>query len=362
MLIVGQTPPPVHGQSLAIQSLVQGPLDGVEVTFVRMHFSRSTEQIGRFGVGKLAHLASLVGRCWWELCRDRSLILYYPPGSTLMPVLRDVVFLGLVRPLASATVLHYHAGGVSQFVDSRAWLKTLTRRALGGAEAAIQLLPSATPDGQYFDARRVYHVPNGVEVPQIPRRRTGPGPMRLLFVGLHTRSKGVRRVIEAVALLLRKGHGCEAHLVGEWCDDAEREACEGLVQRHQLEDHVRFLGRLTGEPKWQQYADADVFFFPTSYEAELMPLVVLEAMAHGLPVVASRWRCIPDVVQHEVTGLLFPAGDTEKGVAQLERLARDRQLGRKLGAAGLGRYQKRYTLPRHLEAMARVFQEVAQRQ
>ena len=358
VLVVGQTPPPVHGQAMAIEALVNGPLDGVEVTFIRMHFSRSTHEIGRFGLKKVTHLASLVGRSLLALGRDRDLVLYYPPGSTMMPVLRDVVFLGLVRPLARATVLHFHAGGVSQFVQSRAWLRGIARRALGGAEAAIHLLPSATPDGQYFEARSIHHVPNGADVPLVPRSRPDDGELRLLFVGLHTESKGVRLVIETVRDLNQRGVPCHAHLVGEWCDGAEQHACEQLAARYGVLDRVVFRGRRTGAAKWQEYADADVFYFPTFYEAELMPLVIIEAMAYSLPVVASRWRCIPDVVQDGVTGHLFAPRDLEQAVALLAKLHEDPDRRAGLGAAGRERYQERYTLARHLAAMSAVFKEV----
>ena len=358
VLIVGQTPPPVHGQAMAIEALVNGPLDGVEVTFIRMHFSHTADQIGRFGLGKVTHLASLVGRSLLALGRDRDLVLYYPPGSTLMPVLRDIVFLGLVRPFARATVLHFHAGGVSRFVDSRGWLRGLARRALGDAEAAIHLLPSATPDGQYFAARSIHHVPNGAEVPMVPRRRAPDEELRLLFVGLHTESKGVRLVIHTVQTLRQRGVPCQAHLVGEWCDADEERACTDLVARHGLQDHVIFRGRRTGRAKWQEYADADVFYFPSFYEAELMPLVIIEAMAHSLPVVASRWRCIPDVVLDGVTGDLFPPKDVDRAADLLARLHQDPGRRTKLGQAGRARYQQRYTLAQHLAAMSSVFKQV----
>jgi len=352
VLVVGQTPPPVHGQAVAIQALVDGPLDGVEVTFLRMHFSHTSDEIGRFGLRKVTHLASLVGRSLLALGRDRELILYYPPGSTLMPVLRDVIFLSLVRPFARATVLHFHAGGVSEFVDSRGWLRALARRALGRAEAAIHLLPSATPDGQYFEARSIHHVPNGAEVPVVPRTREEDGQLRLLFVGLHTESKGVRLIIRTVRALRERGVPCHARLVGEWCDAAEQRACDDLVEQEDLAQHVAFLGRRTGQALWQEYADADVFYFPTFYEAELMPLVVIEAMAYSLPVVASRWRCIPDVVQDGVTGHLFEPRDIHRAADLLQRLHGDPGHRATLGAAGRERYEDHYTLQRHLQAMS----------
>ena len=358
VLVVGQTPPPVHGQAVAIEALVNGPLDGVEVIFIRMDFSRSADDIGRFRLRKVTHLVSLVGRSLLALGRDRDMVLYYPPASTLMPALRDVVFLGLVRPLARATVLHFHAGGVSQFVDSRPWLRGLARRALGGAEAAIHLLPSATPDGQYFAARSIHHVPNGVDVPLVPRARQQDHELRLLFVGLHTESKGVRLVIRTVGALRQRGVPCRAHLVGEWCDAAEERACQQLVDRLELQDSVAFLGRQTGQAKWQEYADADVFYFPTFYAAELMPLVILEAMAYGLPVVASRWRCIPDVVEDGVTGHLFAPRDVDQAAELLARLQQNSHHRAALGAASRARYERCYTLEQHLASMSNVFKQV----
>ncbi len=360
VLVLGQTPPPVHGQAVAIEALVRGPLDGVEVTHIRMSYSREAGEIGRFRLGKVGHLAALVGRSWLALARDRQLVLYYPPGSTLMPVLRDVVFLSLVRPMARATVLHFHAGGASRFVERRGWLRGLARRALGGADAAIHLLPSATPDGQYFGARQVFHVPNGLDVPRARRGRSDD-IFRLLFVGLHTESKGVRLVIRAVAALRRRGVPCEAQLVGEWCDAAEETACRRLVGELDLASHVVFRGRLDGQAKWKAYADADVFFFPTFYEAELMPLVIIEAMAQGLPVVASRWRCIPDVVQDGVTGHLFPARDLDAAADLLADLHQHPDRRRDQGHAGRARYEQHYTLDRHLAAMSTVFQQIGGR-
>ena len=56
-----------------------------------------------------------------------------------------------------------------------------------------------------------------------------------------------------------------------------------------LENHVQFLGMLTGDAKFAAYARADVFSMPTFYESEAFPVVLLEAMAYGLPIVATRW-------------------------------------------------------------------------
>jgi glycosyltransferase involved in cell wall biosynthesis len=325
-----------------------------------MHFSSSVEELGRPGLRKVVHLLALTARAVGVLLRRRDLILYYPPGSTLAPLLRDIAFLTFTRPLARATVLHFHAGGASDFLAPRPLLGRLARWALGGAEAAVELGPSATPDGVTLGARRVFRVPYGIDAPPVRREReAGDGTVRVLFVGLHTEGKGIRIVLESARRLLERGLDCAFHLVGEWCDRPEEARSLDFIARHRLEPRIVLHGRLVGAAKWQAYADADVFFFPTFYEAEQLPLVLLEAMACSLPVVTSWWRCIPDVVEDGVTGLLCEPRDVDGAVEALARLVGDAPLRGRLGLAGRGRYEERYTLARHLRAMEEVFRAVA---
>ena len=69
--------------------------------------------------------------------------------------------------------------------------------------------------------------------------------------------------------------------------------------------HVRFHGVLDGDAKWRMFAETDALCLPTHYESETFPTVLLEAMSMSLPVVATRWRGIPEM-----------AGDTQNLAAK----------------------------------------------
>ena len=84
-------------------------------------------------------------------------------------------------------------------------------------------------------------------------------------------------------------------------------------------------------------------FFPTHYPWETMGIVQLEAMAHGLPVIASDWQGPKDVVLDEDTGFLRPHNRPDLFAECLKRLARDAVLRNRLGRAGLERYRSMYT-------------------
>ena len=122
---------------------------------------------------------------------------------------------------------------------------------------------------------------------------------------------------------------------------------------------MTFRGVLTGREKLAAYARADVLCFPTFFESETFGLVLLEAMSFGLPVVATRWRGIPSIVDDGVTGFLAGVRDPDAVAERLLRLARDPALRERIGAAARRKFLREYTIDRHLARMAAMFREVA---
>ncbi len=138
-------------------------------------------------------------------------------------------------------------------------------------------------------------------------------------------------------------------------DGPERGALEELAKERGA--NVRFVGVVTGEEKAAHLRAADAFLHPSrplpGGREEGVPNALLEAMAVGLPVVASRTGGIPSVVAHEESGLLTAPGDREALHEALARLADDRNLRRRLGrrAAKVGALYTWPELAPNLEAL-----------
>ncbi len=118
---------------------------------------------------------------------------------------------------------------------------------------------------------------------------------------------------------------------------------------------------MRGEKKWAAFAQADVFCFPTFYEQESFGIVLLEAMSLGLPVVATRWRATPSIVEEGVTGLLTDVRDADGLARQLSRLIEDPALRRSMGEAGRRRYEERFTAATYRDHLEEVFATAARR-
>ncbi len=360
LIVVGQTPPPHNGQAKMIRQMIDGLSDEFDLLHIRMAYSDSVVSAGKFSPSKILHLFHLIRETRRALKGNPGAVLYYPPASpNLVPVLRDILFLCAVRPLAGRTVFHFHSGGVSEFIRRYTWLKPAAMKAYGVADMAIELGESCPRDGGFFAARKVRVVPNGIDVlSTADNRQSAIGNLRILYVGIHTETKGLFDLLQTARELKRRGVAFEIRTAGLWYTKQERCRFDRLRREYGLESAVLTLGQKTGEELQALYDWADVFFFPTFYPWETFGIVQLEAMASGLPVVASDWQGPKDIVMNGKTGFLCPAQHVSAFADVLQKLAGDRGLVRQLGAAGQARYKQFFTAECFIRNIRQVLTEV----
>ncbi len=182
---------------------------------------------------------------------------------------------------------------------------------------------------------RIDVIPNGIDIHEFKGTRPGsfrkeygisPEAFLALFVGRLHEQKGVEVLLQAAKRL--RGDGVSFVVVGS----GHQEKKYRTLARELNVDNVLFTGEIAREDLLDAFASSDVFVLPSIFEG--MPYVILEAMAAGNPVVASRLPGLTEVIQEGKTGVLFEKGDDE-GLAQAIRLLkRDRELARKMGGAG----------------------------
>lgn len=180
--------------------------------------------------------------------------------------------------------------------------------------------------------------------PRAPSAAEGTG-LAVVCVGSLHEVKGQRHLVEACRLAREEGHRLHCTLVG---DGPDRRALQDEVTAAGLDDVVTFAGRRTGREVVELLGQADVLVAPSVPTArgkrEGIPVVLMEAMACGLPVVASDLSGIPELVEHERSGLLVPPGDARALAAALGRLADDPTLRENLGRAGRSRVEEAFDL------------------
>jgi phosphatidylinositol alpha-mannosyltransferase len=166
------------------------------------------------------------------------------------------------------------------------------------------------------------------ELSPIDRSRV-PGPM-ILFVGRLDARKGLPVLLRAVPIVLRKVPGVQLVVVGKGPLEAEARA---LCGRLNITGRVHFQGFVPNELLPRYYVSGDVYCAPT-LGGEAFGIVLLEAMASGVPVVASDITGYNEVIRNEETGVLCRAGDPTLLAASLIRVLTDEELRTRLRSAG----------------------------
>lgn len=358
ILVVGQTPPPYHGQAIMIKTLLEGEYTEVELFHVRMFFSKEMNELGRFTFSKVFHLLKVILEIFYFRIFHNVRVLYYPPSNPdRLPVLRDLAILCMTRWMFQKTIFHFHAAGISEIYPSLPWfLKFLFRWGYFKPDVAIRLSVYNPDDGAFLQARNQCLVPNGIDDEYLivrDRAREANAICTLLFVGIIRESKGILVLVEAMRILAEKGLPVCVKIVGKFESSEFERFVLTRIEEFGLSEHFDFLGVLIGAEKHQAYLNADIFCFPTFFET--FGLVVAEAMQFELPVVASRGQGVQSLVVDGVTGFLTQVQDFEATANCIERLVLDPELRCQMGSAGRRRYLKEYSIEKFHDRMDHCF-------
>lgn len=172
---------------------------------------------------------------------------------------------------------------------------------------------------------------NGIDLKGFPRKRQYPtaGRFQFIYVGRISFEKSVDVVIQALAQVIKKkGVHLYLDIVGE---GPARHSLERMVAKEGLEAYVRFFGRMSTEELSARYRSADAFI--TASAMETQGIVLLEAMASGLPIVGVRKYAIPDLVEEGANGFLAEPYDSNALAKAIWRLIENRSKIKQLGDA-----------------------------
>jgi glycosyltransferase involved in cell wall biosynthesis len=349
ILLIGPDPPPLTGMEIATQALVS-ELKRAGVAFRRVDTGDPTDLPAHRGSWSahnvrlaLRHLRVAARGTW-----SREVSAVYVPIAQEFPTLwRDVGFIAIARLARKPVVIHLHGGYFDTFYKSSGSLARLfIDRTVGSAAMGIVLTERLRPALEcLLPPERVAVVENGVRTSfeQPPDRTRGAGAVNILFLSSLLPGKGIGVFIEAIALAASAQPTIRATVAGPWRSDAVKRQIMERVEALGMRERVRFVGAVGEEGKAHALANADIFCFPSTYHLEGQPLVVIEAMAAGLPVVASTWRGIPDTAVDGETALLVDDPTPEAVAEKLVYLAVRPAERRRLGTAGRVRYEQRYT-------------------
>lgn len=338
-----KTPPPYGGgelRSAALCAYLSGNSD-----FIVQEISSSRRDKTNQGVFAFWKISEFIVNWWHFLClmrRHRPRLIFCPLPKDIIGFLRDSVFFWTAR-LHKVPIAGELAGVGFNFLESgslQAWYgrlvlsRLICLRVLG--KTIAQRLAG-------LGIKNTIVTDNGIECQAEHKYCAVPedGVVRLIFIGTHSPQKGFDQLVEASVILARKGLSFEIHSMGEWISDEFRERMYNILCDNGLANRFVFHGLVHGRKKWSIFTGSQILVLPSIREGQ--PLVILEALACGIPVVASRVGAIPDTIEHGINGFLVSPGAPLELAERLEDLMTNPELLLKMSAANLQLYKQRFT-------------------
>ncbi|MGA8490655.1 MAG: glycosyltransferase family 4 protein [Terriglobales bacterium] len=359
VLIIGSTPPPYNGMSVATELV----LNALEDKFCVIHLDtadrRDLSNIGRIDLRNVVLAAYHGLKCLWLLLRKNPKIVYVPIAQDRLAFLRDSLFLIPARLLGKKVIVHLHGGHFAIFYRSAsASTQRLIRYCLGKSARAIVLGTSLS--GMFegiLPVERIRIIPNGIpDYFDDQRGCAGNGHRRtVLFLSTLMREKGTLDVIASLPSITKRIPDVQVIFAGEWYRLEDRSTALETINRLGLASHVKFVGTVSPPSKYELLSQADVFVLPSYNEGQ--PYAVLEAMAAGLPVISSGVGCIPETVIDGENGFILKPGTNEDFVDKVVLLLDDEPLRKKMGDASRRRFIENYRFDRFAGDIGQVFKE-----
>ena len=253
-------------------------------------------------------------------------------------------------------VVHLHTSRLEEFRRGcnplgRAWMHFILRK----AARVVVLTRHWRDEVQSIEpAARVSIIGNPVAVPAaLPPLQRSP-PRTVLFMAWLHREKGVLDLVKAMPSVLRAVPETTFVIAGRGRETPE--SILALARHRGVERSLRLPGWVEGHAKGALLRDADLFVLPSYHEA--LPVAVLEAMAHGVPVVATRVGGIPDVIAHGANGLLVEPGNPQALARAMVALLNDRALRARLREAAYRDVARRYGIDAVLAQLEALYREL----
>lgn len=239
------------------------------------------------------------------------------------------------------------------------WMNQQVERWSAGQAAALITVSDSLRShmiDEGLDAGKIFVVPNGVPTRLSIPTRTAPDEIwKLGTVALFRERKGTEVLLESIARLRTAGRDVRLHAVGGF----ETEAYESFLKTRTIElgieDAVIWTGFRTDIS--EQLDLMDLFVLPSLF-GEGMPMVVLEAMASGVPVVATAVEGVPEVIRDEVDGLLATPGDSVDLAAKIERVLQHRSAWNSFRQQAVTRHAQHFSHTSMARGVSQVYRYV----
>jgi glycosyltransferase involved in cell wall biosynthesis len=367
IVVIGPTPPPVHGVSISMQTLLKS---AIAERFQLLHLDTADRRGIHFVDKPDWHDVVLFVKQFMKIvvlmARHQPHLLYIPISQSRIGFLRDSLFMIPAFLMRCPVVVHLHGANLRTVYDESGYIwKRYFDLILLRVTRFVVLGEMLKPIFEkWTTARHISVVPNGISQADCQVRpptndsqsNADHSLFRVLALSTLSRAKGVFVLLETISLVCRQYEHVRLYIAGPWWGTTTESEAMAYIAERGIGPHVNFVGQLTGRKKTEFFRSGDVFIFP-GLQQEGQPLTVLEAMSEGLPVIATDRGCLRETVQEGSTGFIVSPSSPDAIAEKVLQLIRQPDLLTLMRRNARLRFEHEYTTDLFAARMEQVFSQ-----
>lgn len=347
-----QLPPPVHGVSTINNYIVNSEYinSDFEVQTLQIKFSDKISELQNVTIVKLIKAFVLAFRLIVKIICFKPHFIYF----SIMPVgkgfVRDFIYVFIIKHFNVKVIYHLHNQGIIK-AENSIILKKMYQFTFNNS-IIIHLSESLMEKEVgflYLSNTDKYIVNNGVEIIDKVALKNVKTKLTLLYLSNLFPEKGLNYLIEAINILNEKNYNFNLNIIGSMRD---KQSINDIIQNNKS-GNISYIGEVYNSEKYNYYLNADIFIHPTTNDS--FPLVILDAMQFGLPVISTNEGAIPEIINNGINGIIVEKGNIQQLADSIELLINNSDLRIRMGQSGKDKFLEKYTKTIFEENIKKIF-------
>lgn len=363
ILLIAHLPPPVHGVSVISENILKSKILNSKYKLLKLNLSssKSISQIGKKSIFKYLFVFRVATKLFFTIITKKIDLVYLTLSPSGFGFLKDSVLVLILKLFNKKIIFHIHGKGVSTYYKSLPRLFKFYYRFIFNNVSIILLSEILKKDLDFKkNINNIFFINNGIKrkylsQPKIENKNNYP--LKILFFSNFQKSKGIFDLLNAIPTLKKKyGESVNYILAGDSISDNVTRKMEVLIHNNSIEDVVKLVGPKYNKEKENLFAGASIFVHPTLNDC--FPLVLLEALKFGLPIVTTNEGAISDIVTDRINGLIIKKNCPSDISEKLSELIEKENLRFEMSTENKKKFLKNFTSKTMEENLVKVFEKV----
>ena len=323
ILFLIQLPPPIHGVSV-INKLVYKiwPDKKFDKHLLEIKFSNNIKELRAFHLRKIVKSFKL----FYTLIKNLKKIKPHYVYFSLIPVgygfIRDFIISIIIKLYRVKIIYHIHNKGIKKnsnnFIN-RFLYKTVFKNSII-IHVSQNLLKEEFSKLKLKNSKKFYLYNTTEEFDLTKIHKHDNKILSLLFLSNIFKEKGIILALDVAEKLKQLGIKFKLEIAGEFWNMKIKKQVLKYISDKDISDVVNINGFVYGENKWKLYKNSDIFLFPSYFKMECMPIVIVEAMKTGVPIISSDIGSINEIIEHGKNGFILDELNVEDIIKYINKL------------------------------------------